>query len=239
MESKNRDFFLVLIGMIYITIFFSSFVMGYKTVKLFNHTFCASIFVFPLLFPINDSISEILGKKTSYYMIIFTVFCEILFTSVTYFLASLPSPENFPNQEIYKTLTSGFYHIIIANSIALTLGFFSNTYFLNKWGKKFYGKNFFIRSLAATGIGEIIFTVITNFIAFYFFNKTSILNTIDIILSDYLFKFVYSFFICIPNALLVNKIKNIINNKSLLAKRENNNNVIDFLNKKREKLLNF
>lgn len=210
-KELDKGCYLIVIGMLYITIFFASFVMGYKTVDLNGRILCASVFVFPLLFPINDSLTEIFGEKTSYLMIIATIICEFLFSYITYFLASLPSPALWKNQEIYPLLTSGFLHIAVADSISLAIGFFANTYVLARWGVKIFGKGFFIRSLGATAVGELLFTISTNLITFHYFSVANIWETSNIIISDYVLKMVYSLIICIPNAFIVYKVKKIIN----------------------------
>lgn len=210
LSNIDKGAYLVLIGMLYATIFFCSFVMGYKTVELYGRIFCSSVFIFPLLFPLNDSITEILGAKISYLMIIAIIFCEFMFSFITYSLAILPSPLYWKNQEIYPLLTTGFIHIAIADSISLAIGFFTNTYVLDKWGMKWFGSGFFRRSLGATAIGEFLFTISTNVITFHFFSTANLLDTTNIIVSDYILKMSYSFLICIPNAYLVSLIKKYI-----------------------------
>lgn len=219
-KSIDRGSYLVLLGMLYATIFFCSFVMGYKTIELHGSILCASVFVFPLLFPLNDSITEILGSRISYFMIFSIIVCEFLFSYITYSLAILPSPQNWQNQEIYPLLTSGFLHIAIADSISLFIGFITNTYVLDKWGIRLFGSSFFMRSLGCTAIGELLFTISTNLITFHYYSQANLLETSNIIISDYLFKMIYSFGICVPNAYLVKKIK-----KMLLK-----NNEVEFIN---------
>ena len=213
-NELDRSCYLVFFGMLYTTIFFCSFIMGYKTVSMNGFILCSSVFVFPLLFPLNDSITEILGSKVSYFMIIAIIICEFLFSIVTYALASMPSPKNWGNQEIYPILTSGFLNIAVADSVSLAIGFVANTYVLENWGVKLFGQGFFIRSLGATAVGELLFTISTNFITFHYHDVANMVETINIISSDYLFKMAYSLLICIPNAFVVTKIKNIIGDKS-------------------------
>ncbi len=181
--------------------------MGYKTVEIYGRILCSSVFIFPLLFPLNDSITELLGAKISYFMIVAIIICEFLFSFITYSLAHLPSPLHWQNQELYPLLTTGFIHIAIADSISLAIGFFANTYVLDKWGIKWFGSGFFSRSLGATAIGELLFTISTNLITFHFLSSANLADTINIIISDYILKMGYSFLICIPNAFLVNKVK--------------------------------
>lgn len=205
--SIDRGTYLVLIGMLYATIFFCSFVMGYKTVDLYGRILCSSVFVFPLLFPINDSITELLGAKISYLMIVAIIICEFMFSFITHALAVLPSPSHWQNQDLYPILTMGFIHIAIADSISLAIGFFANTYVLDKWGIKWFGTGFFRRSLGATAIGELLFTISTNLITFHMLSTANLIDTTNIIISDYLLKMAYSFIICIPNAYLVSLVK--------------------------------
>ncbi len=218
----DRTFFLIFIGMLYATIFFSSFILGYKVVSFNEHILCASVFIFPLLFPINDAITELFSVKVSYLMIIAIIICEFLFSILTKTVVLLPTPAGWQHQELYATLTSGFLHIAIADSTSLAIGFFANSYFLNKWGIALYGKGFFIRSLGATAIGELIFTISTNLITFHSFEVAGLRDTINIIASDYIFKMGYSLFICMPNAFLVNKIKTLFpkDNSALFIKGE-------------------
>lgn len=219
-SNIDRGAYLVLIGMLYATIFFCSFVMGYKTVDLYGRILCSSVFIFPLLFPINDSITELLGAKTSYLMIVAIIFCEFMFSFITYALAILPSPSHWQNQEIYPLLTTGFIHIAIADSISLAIGFFANTYVLDKWGMKWFGSGFFRRSLGATAVGELLFTISTNLITFHILSTENLMDTTNIIISDYILKMAYSFIICIPNAYLVSLIKKHLKKEDTIKDRK-------------------
>jgi len=214
-KNVNKESYLVLFGMLYATIFFCSFIMGYKTIDLYGRILCSSVLIFPLLFPLNDSITELFDAKISYNMIIAIIICEFLFSIITYGLARLPSPTGWQAQEMYPILTSGFIHIAIADSISLSIGFIANTYVLSKWGIKLFGKSFFLRSFGCTAIGELLFTISTNFITFNFLSTANIADTLNIIVSDYFIKVAYSFLICIPNAFIVNKLRKIMENSNI------------------------
>lgn len=142
-----------------------------------------------------------------------------MFSFITHALAVLPSPSHWQDQEIYPILTTGFIHIAIADSISLAIGFFANTYVLNKWGIKWFGTGFFRRSLGATAAGELLFTISTNLIAFHVFSAADLKDTANIIISDYILKMAYSFIICIPNAYLVSLIKKYIQKEDTIKDR--------------------
>ena len=199
--------------------------MGYKTVIIYGRILCSSVLIFPFLFPLNDSITELISAKLSYFMIAAIIICEFLFSFSTYAMAHLPSPAGWKNQEIYPLLTSGFIHIAIADSISLFIGFFANTYVFKRWGIKLFGNSFFMKSLGATAIGELLFTISTNILTFHIFSEANLSDTFNIIFSDYILKMIYSFLICIPNAYIVMKIKQVANNDKEVS---NNGSIILF-----------
>ena len=62
-----------------------------------------------------------------------------------------------------------------------------------------------MRSLGATAVGEITYTIITNIITYY--GVLSWQSTANVIISDYFFKLIYSAIIAYPAALLVVYVK--------------------------------
>lgn len=205
MEEKNNSSTpgksIVLLSMIYMALFIASMTVGYKIVIFGKQLYCASILIFPLLFPLSDALSEIYGAKIAKTMIFYTIICEIIFVALTNFAISLPSPETWHHQHAYDFIVKGYIHILIANSIAMIISFYLNVYLINKWRILLDGKYYFLRSLGATAIGEVSYTIITNIIAYihmYTFN-----DILNIILSDYLFKLVYSIIILYPSSLVV------------------------------------
>ena len=192
---------IVLLSMIYMALFLSSMTVGYKIVIFGKQLYCASILIFPLLFPLSDALSEIYGSSIAKSMIFYTIIGEAIFVTLTNVAISFPSPQTFHHQDAYNFLVGGYIHILMANSIAMIISFYLNVYFVNKWRILLQGKYYYWRSLGATAIGEISYTIITNFIAY--FKMLPWQDIANIILSDYSFKLIYSIIILYPGALLV------------------------------------
>lgn len=207
MNKNNESPFnaIVLLSMIYMSLFFASITVGYKIVAFGNQLYCASVLIFPLLFPFSDALTEIYGTNIAKSMIWYTVICEAIFVSLTNIAIRLPSPANWHHQSEYNFFIDGYTHILLANATALIVSFYLNIFLLNKWRRLLKGKHYYMRSLGATAVGEITYTVITNIITYY--GVLSWQNTINVIISDYCFKLIYSAIIAYPAALLVVYVK--------------------------------
>jgi uncharacterized integral membrane protein (TIGR00697 family) len=191
----------ILISMLYMTLFFASITVGYKIVIFGTQLYCASVLIFPLLFPLSDALSELYGASIAKSMIWYSAICEAVFVVLTTAAIHLPSPSSWSHQDAYNFLVGGYMHILFANVTAMVLSFYLNVIFLNKWRILSRGKYYYLRSIGATAIGEISYTIITNIIAYV--GVLSWADIFNIIISDYLFKLVYSVIIAYPGALFV------------------------------------
>lgn len=195
----------VLLSMIYITLFFASATVGYKIVIFGKELYCASVLIFPLLFPFSDALSEIYGSKIAKSLIWYTVVCEIMFVSLTNAAIHLPSPSTWHHQAEYNFLVGGYIHILFANVSAMIISFYLNITLLNKWRILLKGKYYYLRSIGAIAAGEVSYTIISNIIAY--FGVLHWGEITNIIISDYFFKMIYSLIIAYPAALFVSYIK--------------------------------
>ncbi|KTC84543.1 MULTISPECIES: queuosine precursor transporter [Legionella] len=192
---------IVLLSMLYMSLFFASVTVGYKIVAFGNQLYCASVLIFPLLFPFSDALTEIYGVQIAKSMVWYTVICEAVFVGLTNVAIRLPSPPNWHHQAKYDFFIGGYTHILLANATALIVSFYLNILLVNKWRILLKGKHYYMRSLGATAVGEVTYTIITNAITYYGVLRWQ--ETANIIISDYLVKLVYSAIIAYPAALLV------------------------------------
>jgi uncharacterized integral membrane protein (TIGR00697 family) len=149
-------------------------------------------------------------------MVWYTIICEAIFVTLTNIAIHLPSPSNWSHQAEYDFLVGGYAHILLANAAALLISFYLNIIFLNKWRILLKGKHYYLRSLGATAIGEITYTIISNVIAYA--GVMPWFEIANIIISDYFVKMIYSAIIAYPAALFVAHIR----------MRHNSNNRINF-----------
>lgn len=124
---------IILLSMIYISLFFASITVAYKIIAFGHELYCASILIFPLLFPFSDALSEIYGPAIAKSMIWYTIVCEIIFVILTNIAIHLPSPSNWHHQSEFNFLIGGYIHVLIANVTALLISFYLNIFLLNKW----------------------------------------------------------------------------------------------------------
>jgi uncharacterized integral membrane protein (TIGR00697 family) len=196
----------IFISMLYMTLFFASITVGYKIVIFGNQLYCASVLIFPLLFPLSDALAELYGSGIAKSMIWYSAICEAIFVMLVNAAVRLPSPSLWHHQDAYNFLAGGYAHILFANVTAMILSFYLNVIFLNKWRILSGGRYYYLRSVGATAVGEIAYTIITNIIAY--FGILSWGDVFNIIVSDYFFKLVYSIVVAYPGALFVIHIKN-------------------------------
>jgi uncharacterized integral membrane protein (TIGR00697 family) len=161
--------------------------------------------IFPLLFPFSDALADIYGSQIAKSLIWYTAICETIFVLLTNAGIHLPSPSSWHHQNEYNFLVGGYAHILFANVSAMVISFYLNVNLLNKWRILSKGRYYYLRSLGATAVGEISYTIITNIIAYTGMLKWD--EILNIIFSDYIFKLIYSVIIAYPAALFVVQIK--------------------------------
>ncbi len=66
-NSENRC--VLLVGMLFMTVFLASLTVGYKLVSFGREIYCGFVFIFPLLFFFGDGLAEIYGPSIAKYMI--------------------------------------------------------------------------------------------------------------------------------------------------------------------------
>ena len=152
--------------------------MGAKTfplIKLFGYQLNASvaIFVIPLIFTINDVITEVFGKERTRSVIrsgLFIIFLILLFSL---FATSLPPSLRFQNSESAYDIIFGLSARIAAASLtAFTLAEFLDVFIFAKIRQKFGKKALWFRNNASNFISQFIDTSVFMFLAFYAFDKS-------------------------------------------------------------------
>lgn len=162
---------------VYIACLVIAELMGGKTfplVKIFGYQLNSSvaIFLFPLLFTINDVITEVYGKERtrsvirSGLLMIFLVFiCAIAFTALP------PSARFAANNDAYSTIFSLSARISAASLIAFAIAEFTDVFIFVKVRKALGKKALWFRNNASNFIAQLVDTTIFMTLAFYAFNQ--------------------------------------------------------------------
>ena len=176
--------------LIYITIFLSSVVMVYKEFQIAHVILSDATVFFPTTYLIGDIIAEVYGYKIARRLIWLSLFSEFIFTSVLTMIIYSPYPTSWPLEKYYISTEGNLLRIFVANLLATFIGDMLNIYVLSKWKILLKGKIFWLRSLASTGIGEAIYTIIASSLGFIGLIPSN--KIITLVLSTYIIKILYA-----------------------------------------------
>jgi hypothetical protein len=159
------------------------------------------IFLFPLSYAIADIIAEVYGYKIARQIVWFALFTGFIFCISVRIVTLIPHPIFWNKQQNYDVVFSPILRAYLATTVASLIGNFLNIYVVSKWKVLWYGKHFWIRSLASTGFGELTFSIIGGSAAYVGIEPW---NKIPFLMLDgYLFKMLYAIIAVWPAAILV------------------------------------
>lgn len=185
--SKNL-LFTILSG-IYCASLIISNILAFKTFTIGGWLILpTAVIVFPIVYIVNDVMSEIYGfKKTR--LVIFTAFSMNIIAVVAYNLAIiLPAPVFFTGQEAFQTVLSTTFRILIASLAAYLVGSLSNSLVMNKM-KQANESRLMWRCILSTLVGEGLDALI--FITLAFIGTMPIIDLIIMIVGQAIFKTLY------------------------------------------------
>jgi len=151
--------------------------MGAKTFPLFsigsfNLNASVAIFVIPVLFAINDIITEIFGKERARSVISSSLVVIILLSLFSLLATYLPSSTRFASSEkAYDQIFLISIRMSIASLIAFGAAEFMDVYIFSKLREKLGKKKLWLRTNTSNFIAQFMDTSIFIFIAFYALNK--------------------------------------------------------------------
>jgi hypothetical protein len=155
----------------------------------------------PLWFVMGDVIAEVYGYKIARHMIWMAIICQFIFAFACAGLISFNAPLDWPHQEAYDQVLGKLPRVALASFLAIVNGAFINAYAISKWKILLRGKYFWLRSLGASAIGELVFTIVaylTEFLGVVPLSHLLYLMTIS-----YVIKLILNPILVIPSALTV------------------------------------
>jgi uncharacterized integral membrane protein (TIGR00697 family) len=200
-QAKPQYKWLLLLAMIYLTGWTTTYLMVYKMVELHNILETGAIFLFPLSYAIADIISEVYGYQIARQVVWFSLVTGFIFCTALELVTKLPTAGFWHNESSYEVVFGPILRAYFALTIASLIGNFANIYIISKFKIIMHGKHFWFRSLLSTGIGELFFTLIGGTIAYIGIEPWS--KIIFLMLDGYLFKMLYAFIAVWPAVLLV------------------------------------
>lgn len=125
--------------------------------QLFSFTcsFNVVTLIFPAIFPLADSLTEVYGKEVSYYVTMLCYLIIISFSLINNFLLSYVD-----NKELYDFIIKPSLVITIAGPISYVITSFFNINFIYKLKIKMRNAHFIFRSFLCSAISGLIMSFI-------------------------------------------------------------------------------
>jgi uncharacterized integral membrane protein (TIGR00697 family) len=144
----------MLLGILFNVCLISANLLETKVIEIAGITMTAGLMVFPISYIINDCIAEVyVFKKAS--LIIWTGFLMNFFVvSLGQIATTIPAAHFWEGEEHFNFIFGLAPRITIASLSAFLLGSFLNAYVMSKMKLISKGKNFSLRAIVSTIIGE-------------------------------------------------------------------------------------
>lgn len=221
----NKENCLLSLVMFYMTIKVTTALMIYKIINIFGIHISASTLIIPLWFLTGDIIAELYGYRVARNIIWLAVIFQFVFALICGLFAYIPSATNVLNNQLaYQEILGGLPRVAFASFIGIMAGAIFNAYIINKWRILLKGKYFGLRSIGASSLGELIFTVCVYLIEFL--GKTNSHNIFQLLVVSYVVKLIINPIFVIPVAIIAGYLKKKINNPLDLNKIKTPENAI-------------
>lgn len=201
---KVKPQYLTFLLMLYVTISLVGCPVLYKIVQLGFITAPGGIVSIPLVLLLEDIIAEVYGYKISRVLLWYILFSMLLFIFFDLFIINLPSPSYWSGEAAYQTIFGGLAKGIPIMVFAIFCGRFSNLYTITKLKILTKGRYFWLRSIVACLMGDVIALGILYGTAFSYPLEAKI----HLFLSDIFVRVSYSIIGAGPGALIVKFFKN-------------------------------
>ena len=151
--------------------------MGAKTFPLFQFSWLkvnasVAIFTIPLVFTINDVITEVYGRKRTRSVIRAGLVVVTLLFLFSLLATVLPPSARFaPNEAAYDTIFGFSARMSFASLLAFAVAEFTDLFVFVKIRQMMGAKALWLRNNASNFVSQFLDTVIFMFVAFYAFDK--------------------------------------------------------------------
>jgi len=159
---------------LYITCLALAEIMSMKTIPLFKIfayqlNVSVGIFVFPILFAINDVINEVKGKERAKQLVFSSLIMVTIIMAYSIFVTWLPESARFNDGEAYNLIFSRAARISFASLMAFLVSGLLDVAIFHRIKVKTKGKMLWLRSNVSNFISQFLDTFIFITIAFYSF----------------------------------------------------------------------
>ncbi len=183
-----------------------SAVLGNKLIDTSFGVVSAASLVSPFWFVLGDIITEVYGLKMIMRLFWSVIICQFMFAFVCLFLINLKSPVIWSGQGGYDLVLGHLVRIAAFQFVGISVAWNLNARLLVKWKILMGGKYFWIRSIGSSGIGLVIFSLVSVFPAVYGLFPLRIV--ISLVTWSCILKLIFTVLLALPSTLLVIFLKN-------------------------------
>jgi uncharacterized integral membrane protein (TIGR00697 family) len=164
--KKTVSVLFMFAGILFAICLLISNILATKIILIGSWAAPAGVLIFPIAYIINDVIVEVWGYK-KVRLIIWSGFAVNLLAALFFTLAiTVPAAPFWQNQSAFSTILGSTPRIIIASLLAYLTGSFLNAFVMSKVKVLMKGKDFSVRAILSTLVGETADSMIFITIAF-------------------------------------------------------------------------
>jgi len=197
----------MLAGILFAICLLISNIMATKIILIGSWAAPAGVLIFPIAYIINDVIVEVWGYRKAR-LIIWSGFAVNILAVLFFALAiAIPAAPFWHNQEAFSSILGSTPRIIAASLLAYLTGSFLNAIVMSKVKVLMKGKNFSVRAILSTLVGETADSMI--FIMVAFAGKLPLAILVGMVFTQALLKTVYEILILPFTILIVKWVKKV------------------------------
>jgi len=164
--KKTVSVLFMFAGILFAICLLISNILATKIILIGSWAAPAGVLIFPIAYIINDVIVEVWGYQKAR-LIIWSGFAVNLLAAIFFTLAIVvPAAPFWQNQAAFSTILGSTPRIIVASLLAYLTGSFLNAFVMSKVKVLMKGKDFSVRAILSTLVGEAADSFIFIIIAF-------------------------------------------------------------------------
>lgn len=187
---KLNSHFILPIAMLYLMAMLAADAVAFKFVGVAGIALSGATVVFPFTYLFSDVIAEVYGYDTARRIIWLSLFCELFFAIIIKGVIRLPYPAFANYQAAFNLVDGSLIRFVMGGIVGNVASSFLNIYLISKWKIMAKGRVFWLRSIVATAISELLITCIAVLIGFS--SVMSIWNQLKVIVCGYSLEMFYA-----------------------------------------------
>ena len=153
-------------GLLFSTCLIVANIVEQKLIQIGPIEATAGLLIFPISYIVNDIIAEVWGYRKARLIIWYGFLMNFLAVAVFRLSILVQGSENFTHQEAFSLVMGNTLRITVASFIAFLIGSFLNAFVMSKMKIMQKGRNFSLRAVVSTLIGEGADSIVFFSIAF-------------------------------------------------------------------------